>query len=92
MVSTISKAPLEYPAMDYDFLRQEGIKYLEKLAGKLWTDFNAHDPGITILEQVCYAITDLASRINYTIPDLLARKGAQAFREGRLVYVYKYIY
>ncbi|MCI5137039.1 MAG: hypothetical protein D3922_01180, partial [Candidatus Electrothrix sp. AR1] len=42
------------------------------MAGQLWTDFNAHDPGITILEQLCYAITDLGRRINYPIPDLLA--------------------
>ena len=45
--------------MDYTFLREEGIPHLERMAGKLWTDFNTHDPGITILGQVCYAITDL---------------------------------
>lgn len=59
--------------MDYAFLRQEGIRHLERLAGPLWTDFNAHDPGITILEQLCYALTDLAYRINYELPDLLSR-------------------
>src|SRR5690606_23256731 len=32
---------------------------------------NSHDPGVTILEQLCYAITDLAYRINYPISDLL---------------------
>ena len=69
---TLSTAPLEHPAMDYTFLRKEGIRHLERMAGKLWTDFNAHDPGITILEQVCYALTDLANRINYDLPDLLA--------------------
>ena len=57
--------------MDYAFLRREGIRLLERYGGR-WTDFNTHDPGITILEQVCYAITDLASRINYDIKDLLA--------------------
>ncbi len=70
--------PLDHPAMDYTFLRQEGIRHLERLTGRLWTDYNAHDPGITILEQVCYALTDLAYRINYDIPDLLQDKGAQA--------------
>jgi hypothetical protein len=63
---------LEHPAMDYAFLRQEGIEHLERMVGHLWTDFNAHDPGITILEQICYAITDLAYRISHEIPDLLA--------------------
>jgi hypothetical protein len=69
---TLTTAPLEHPAMDYAFLRQEGIRHLERLAGPLWTDFNAHDPGITILEQLCYALTDLAYRINYALPDLLS--------------------
>jgi hypothetical protein len=62
--------------MDYAFLRQEGIRLLERLAGAQWTDFNAHDPGITILEQLCYALTDLAYRTGYEIKDLLADGGA----------------
>lgn len=72
--------PLEHPASDYAFLRQEGIRHIERLAGKVWTDFNAHDPGITILEQLCYAITDLSYRIAYELPDLLAEGGADAHR------------
>ena len=70
--TTLPTAPPPHPSMDYEFLRQEGIRHLERMAGQLWTDFNAHDPGITILEQLCYAITDLGRRINYPIPDLLA--------------------
>lgn len=77
-VLQLSTAPPDHPAMDYAFLRQEGIRHLEQLAGQLWTDFNTHDPGITILEQVCYAITDLAHRINYDLPDLLANDQGQA--------------
>ncbi|MEN9868526.1 MAG: hypothetical protein RL748_4116, partial [Pseudomonadota bacterium] len=69
---TISTAPLEHPAMDYAWLRSEGIRLLERMSNQAWTDFNAHDPGITILEQLCYAITDLGYRINYDIKDLLA--------------------
>lgn len=76
---TLSTAPLEHPAMDYAFLRQEGIHHLERLAGPLWTDFNAHDPGITILEQLCYALTDLGYRMNYELPDLLSREGADPY-------------
>nr|VFK36509.1 MAG: hypothetical protein BECKSD772F_GA0070984_100242 [Candidatus Kentron sp. SD]VFK77827.1 MAG: hypothetical protein BECKSD772D_GA0070982_100241 [Candidatus Kentron sp. SD] len=69
--STLSTKPLEYPAMDYAVLRREGLGHLEKMAGGSWTDFNAHDPGITILEQLCYAITDLGYRLAYDLPDLL---------------------
>jgi hypothetical protein len=58
--------------MDYARLRAEGLRLLGRLAGRQWTDFNTHDPGITILEQLCYAITDLGYRIDYPMADLLA--------------------
>jgi hypothetical protein len=65
--------------LDYESLRRQGIAWLEKLAGSEWTDFNAHDPGITILEQVCYALTDLSYRINYDMDDLLSREGEDTY-------------
>lgn len=76
---TLSTAPFEHPALDYAFLRQAGIQHLERMAGQLWTDFNTHDPGITILEQLCYALTDLAHRIEYPLPDLLTGAGQDAY-------------
>lgn len=76
---TLSTAPLEHPALDYAFLRQEGIQWLERLAGPEWTDFNTHDPGITILEQLCYALTDLGHRIAYDLPDLLSSAGEAGY-------------
>jgi hypothetical protein len=69
---TISKAPFPYKSMDFAALREAGIKYFEKMGTKLWTDFNLHDPGITILEVLCYAITDLGYRTNFPIEDILA--------------------
>ncbi len=59
---TLSNAPPDHPALDFDFLRQEGIEHIQRLAGHRWTDYNHHEPGITILEQLCYALTDLAYR------------------------------
>ena len=32
---------------------------LGRLCGDQWSDFNSHDPGITILEQLCFALTEL---------------------------------
>ena len=68
----ISKFATLLPSEDYKFLRTEGIKHIEKLASKLWTDYNTHDPGITILELLCYAITELGYRSSYLIEDILA--------------------
>jgi len=72
---TITRNPLEHPSMDFAALRAEGIRLLERLASQTWTDFNAHDPGITLLEQVCYAITELGYRAGHDMPDLLAGSG-----------------
>ncbi len=57
---------------DYAWLRSEGMHYIEGLSGKLWTDYNTHDPGITFLELMCYAITDLGYRMAMPVQDLLA--------------------
>ncbi len=67
-------------ALSFDGLRAAGIRELERLAGGQWTDFNTHDPGITILEQVCWALTDLGYRLGHPIPDLLAEGGGDGSR------------
>lgn len=72
IITTISKFAPEDISMDFERLRQEGIQHLEDLATYIWTDFNVHDPGITILEVLCYAITDLGYRANLPIEDILA--------------------
>lgn len=63
---------------DFQFLRKTGIEYIEKLGGKLWTDYNSHDPGITTLEVLSYAITDLGMRMNLNMEDILASKDADS--------------
>jgi len=64
---------------DFAALRAEGLRQLERLAGSGWTDFNEHDPGITILEQYCYALTELAYRCDFPLPDLLSREGKDPY-------------
>ena len=68
---TIPKDVSSRNDLDYQFLREMGQQYIEKISGNIWTDYNSHDPGITILEMLCYAITDLASRINMPIENIL---------------------
>jgi len=67
----IQKNPQLTPDQDYEYLRSEGLKYIEELGSKLWTDYNVHDPGITILEALCYAITELGYRSSFPMQDLL---------------------
>jgi hypothetical protein len=69
---TISKQPSSAPARNFRLLREEGLQHIQLLSRKVWTDYNIHDPGITSLELLSYAITDLAYRIGQPLPDLLA--------------------
>ncbi len=69
-ISLIKENPL-LPAEDYAAMRKEGFRLIEKLGSDHWTDYNNSDPGITILEAVLYAITDLAYRTGFDIKDLL---------------------
>ncbi|MFH0783134.1 MAG: diguanylate cyclase [Pseudomonadota bacterium] len=71
-LSTIAKEKPAEPSLNYDLLRQEGLKHIESLARRIWTDYNLHDPGVTILELLCYAITDLGYRISLPLEDILA--------------------
>ena len=68
---SIEKKPDLKPAHDYYRLRKEGIGFIEQMGSRQWTDYNTHDPGITILEALCYAITDLAYRTGKDIKDIL---------------------
>jgi hypothetical protein len=70
-VSLVKANPL-LPAEDYEGLRKQGLKNIEKLGSAIWTEYNFSDPGITLLEAVCYAITDLAYRSGFAVKDLLA--------------------
>ncbi len=69
---TISKQKPASTAMDYAFLRAEGMKWIERYSSDLWTDYNTHDPGITIMELLSYAITDLGYRTAFPLKDVLS--------------------
>jgi hypothetical protein len=58
-------------SIDYEGLLSQGIELIQKFSGNQWTDLNHHDPGITLLEQICYALTDLGYKTNFPIEDIL---------------------
>jgi hypothetical protein len=72
---SIALDPNPHPALSYAGLRSEALELLGRLCGDQWSDFNSHDPGITILEQLCFALTELAYRSQWSIEDLLASAG-----------------
>ncbi|EDP95968.1 hypothetical protein U8527_13760 [Kordia algicida OT-1] len=58
--------------LDFQYLRDAGQQYIEQLSRKIWTDYNITDPGITIMELLCYAITDLGLRMDQPMENLVA--------------------
>lgn len=70
--TSIPRGPEADPALDQAQLFALGIEHLRTLAGRVWTDHNIHDPGITTLELLTYALTDLGYRASFPIEDILA--------------------
>src|SRR5690606_36191728 len=67
--------------LDFDMLREAGLTHIANFSGNIWTDHNTHDPGITILEVLCYALMDLGYRTNLKTDDLLALKTHEGQKE-----------
>jgi len=59
--------------VDFLALRRLAVRLAQATGGDTWTDYNLHDPGITILEQVCYAMTELAYRADFPVADHLTQ-------------------
>lgn len=71
---TIPENNANFPEhLAFERLREIGIEHCQSLGSQLWTDFNIHDPGLTILEVLVYALTDLGYRTQLPIEDLLTR-------------------
>ena len=71
MNNTANFLPRRQIDSEYSQLRSTMLEKVQALSGHLWTDYNLHDPGVTILEQLCYALTDINFRSDLGIEDLL---------------------
>ena len=70
--NSISAGPLP-PEQNFTYLKQQAINILQDLAGHVWSNYNDSDPGVTILEQVIYALTELGYVNSFSIEDVLTR-------------------
>lgn len=73
-------------ALNFEFLRAHGLELVQKYSGSIWTDYNLHDPGVTLLEYLCYAITDLAYKSSFNIEDILTDKNGKIDYNKNLFY------
>lgn len=63
--------------ISWESLRDKGLQYLQAISGHIWTDYSIHDPGVTLLELLCYAITDLNSRLSQDIANILTENSTE---------------
>lgn len=59
------------PPLSFDDLRAKAIGAAQAASGNIWTDYNLHDPGVTLLEQTAFALTELAYLGDHAPRDLL---------------------
>lgn len=58
--------------LGFQSLKREGLRLVQEFSGAIWTDYNLHDPGVTILDQLCYALMELCYRAQFPVEDFLA--------------------
>ena len=74
-LSQVIELNTESDNLDYENLRNYAIELVQKYSGQIWTDYNLHDPGVTIIEALCFALTDLVYRTGFPIQDILVNQG-----------------
>ncbi len=62
---------------DFKALKELGLEFIRDHSGNEWTNLNASDPGVTILEQLCYALTELGYCNDFSVGDILAEPSAR---------------
>ena len=66
---------------NFQWLQGKALQYIEDLSHKLWTDYNAHDPGINIIDVLSWAFSEAGYKLNFTTNDLLARLPANTKKD-----------
>lgn len=70
-MSSLTTTPFSmHDSMLYDTLTEKGRAHVEELAKTIWDEYNASDPGITILEVLAYVIADLSYRTSFEMQDI----------------------
>lgn len=59
----------------YDRLQKQSLEWVQQMSGNLWTDYNVHDPGVTTLDILNYALTELDYRLHFPLEDYLTQSG-----------------
>lgn len=68
--------PRKDPSCDlYEQLQDKALKDVQRLAGEVWTDYNLHDPGVTLLDALNYVLLETDYRLQFPLQDYLTPPG-----------------
>lgn len=71
-IASIARHRAQAPdPLGFDALRLQAITAAQHASGELWTDFNLHDPGVSLLEALCFALTEDLFAARQPVPSLL---------------------
>lgn len=73
------------------YINDQPSEYVAQVAKSKWTDYNIHEPGITVLEMLCFSISDLAYHDRMKKSQLLAldpQKATDAIRKDSAILMY----
>ena len=87
LFATLLDAELAEQGQNSLHLKEQAIALLQQVSEQNWTDHNTADPGITLLEVLSFAISDLSYRLDFPVSDLLARNKNEAGWEPKPFYL-----
>ena len=59
----------------YTKLQTQTLDEVQRMAGKIWTDYNVHDPGVTISDITNHALAELDYKLGFSLTDYCVEKG-----------------
>lgn len=81
-IATILDSPVEF-IQNFSALRIAAQQTLRSKVGQVWSDYNDSDPGMTILDQLLYALTELGYCTDFTIEDVLTNAKGEIDLDGQ---------
>lgn len=61
----------------YTKLQRQTLEEIQRLSGKVWTDYNVHDPGVTLADAANYALTELDYKLGFPLTDYLTGENGE---------------
>lgn len=70
---------------NYQSLYEMGLERIAQYSGAIWNNHNLSDPGVTMLQSLCYALTELSYKAQLPIADILTRSDGKINYDNRFI-------